>query len=96
MNTGNVAPQQKFRSGRQQFKCFCKLNSMNKKTFFELNSFGFRYLYKVWCQQTEKLGKDNQAALMGTFGGSMDLTKKAINDLLSDDSLKNINQLKKK
>lgn len=38
MNTGDVAPQHtKLLAGRQQFKNFCKLNSMDKRCFFEIN-----------------------------------------------------------
>ena len=43
LNDGDVAPSStKLRAGRTQFKRFCKLNYMNKKTFFELNSFCLR------------------------------------------------------
>ena len=38
------------RANEKQFKRFCKLNCFSKKTFFELNSYGVRYLFKVWTE----------------------------------------------
>lgn len=49
MHSGEVAPTQtKLTAGRVQFKKFCKLNSFDKRTFYELNCFGLRYVFKEW------------------------------------------------
>ena len=79
LNTGNVAPSQaKIVSGREQFKKFCKLNCMSKRTFFELNCFGLRYVYKEWINMVNKTGKDKIPMLMGQFSNCMEKTKLAI------------------
>ena len=46
-------------AGREQFKKFCKLNSMNKRTFFELNCFCLRKVYKEWIAMVIKSGEGN-------------------------------------
>jgi hypothetical protein len=40
----------KLRANQKQFKRFCKLNCFSKKTFFEMNSYGVRYLFKEWSK----------------------------------------------
>lgn len=49
MNKGDAPPQYtKLRAGRSQFKAFCRMSVISKRTFFELNFFGLRYLHKSW------------------------------------------------
>ena len=49
MNKGTVSPQyMKLQAKRVQLKRFCKLNCSDKSTFFELNSFGLRLIFKFW------------------------------------------------
>ena len=85
MNTDVVAPEQtRLRAGRVQFKKFCKLNCMNKRTFFELNCFGLRYVYKLWIKMVNKMGKNNIVGLMGSFSTCMDQTKLEIHKMLTD------------
>ena len=85
MNTEVVAPEHtRLRAGRTQFKKFCKLNSMNKRTFFELNCFGLRYVYKAWIKMVKKMGKSNIVGLMGSFSTCMDETKMVIHQMLTE------------
>ena len=94
MNQGNLAPSmKKYQASQSQFKNFCRLNMFSKRTFFELNSFGLRYLFKVWLRQSQKLGVENKMALVGSFNQCMDQTKQAIHDLLSDSKIKSIESL---
>ena len=67
MNSGDVASHYlRVRAGRDQFKNFCKLNWMNKRTFFELNSFALRYLFKLWIKMV-KDSQGNTRMIMGSF-----------------------------
>ena len=85
LNTEVVAPEHtRLRAGRVQFKKFCKLNSMSKRAFFELNCFGLRYVYKEWKKMVTKLGKNNIVGLMGSFSTCMEKTKVAIHIMLTD------------
>lgn len=97
LNEGEVAPSStKLRAGRIQFKKFCKLNYMNKKTFFELNSFCLRHLYKTWIDLVNITKKDSHiAGLMGSFGTCMDTTKLAMHHLL-DEEIIDFQHLKRK
>lgn len=65
----------KLRAGRSQFKKFCKLNSICKKTFFELNCYGLRDVYKKWRKLIKKIKDDDIIGLMGSFGKAMDQSK---------------------
>lgn len=44
----------KLRAGRKQFKNFCTLNADDKKTFFEIHCHAFRFLYILWCRESDK------------------------------------------
>jgi hypothetical protein len=74
----------KLLSGRQQFKNFCKMNSMDKRCFFEINSFGLRYLFKEWLKTVE-MHKDNIVGMMGAFSGCLDATKRVIHQVLGEE-----------
>mmetsp|Transcript_25046 Transcript_25046/g.24519 ORF Transcript_25046/g.24519 Transcript_25046/m.24519 type:complete len:98 (+) Transcript_25046:33-326(+) len=41
----------KVQAGRREFKSFCKLNALNKKTFFEIHCYAFRFLYLLWSRE---------------------------------------------
>jgi hypothetical protein len=85
MNTGDVAPQHtKLQSGRTQMKNFCKLNSLDKRCFFEINCFGLKHLHMIWCQKVAQ-HKDDVVGMMGAFSGCMDETKLVIHEVLGQD-----------
>ena len=85
MQKGDVAPNlTKIVANRVQFKKFCKLLSMSKRTFFELHSFCLRYVFKEWKDLIEREGKKNIPLLMGSFNDCMDNTKKVIHALLEE------------
>ena len=68
MNDYEVSPSHtKVRAGRVQFKKFCKLNYMSKRTFFELNAFCLRLVFKNWCEMIERVGEKNIPMIMGSF-----------------------------
>jgi len=85
MNERDVAPQYtKLVAGRVQFKRFCKLNSMSKRAFFEINCFGLRYLYKAWTKKVEEIGEGNVPKLMGSFSEVMDEAKAVVHAVLTE------------
>ena len=57
---------------------------MDKRCFFEINSFGMRYLHKIWLETVLK-HKDNVVGMMGAFSGCMDETKKVIHEVLAEE-----------
>ena len=57
---------------------------MNKRTFFELNSFGVRYIFKEWKSMVAK-SKGDPTKIMGSFNSCMDTTKKAVQTVLDSD-----------
>lgn len=59
------------------------MNSLSKKTFFELNCFGLQHLYLNWLIMTKSSGL-SMAQLMMEFNGCLDKSKQAIHDLLSE------------
>lgn len=94
LNSDAVAPDQlKLRAGRTQFKKFCKLNSLNKRTFFELNCFGLRYVFKEWKKMIDKMGENDIVGLMGSFSTCMEETKKAIHGILSQRRINDFDHL---
>lgn len=57
MNEGNAPPNlAKFRAQRTQFKKFCALNALSKRTFFILSAFGVRHVYIQWMNLVKKEG----------------------------------------
>lgn len=40
------------KANKREFKNFAYLNSVCKKTFFELHCFALRFLYVLWCNET--------------------------------------------
>lgn len=55
MNKVEVTEQsKKIRAGRKQFKKFAKLNAESKKTFYELHSFFFMTLFKIWNHELKE------------------------------------------
>lgn len=57
---------------------------MSKRTFFELNCFGLRFVYKEWINMVNKTGKDQIPMLMGQFSGCMEKAKLAIHQILTE------------
>lgn len=87
MNDGDVSPQYtKLLAGRNQLKNFCKLNMMDKRTFFEINSFGMRHLFRSWMKLVAK-NPNNIAMIMGQFNSCMDKTKMSIHEILGRDDI---------
>ncbi|CDW71293.1 elmo ced-12 domain-containing protein [Stylonychia lemnae] len=77
------------RANRQEFKNFCKLNYKYKKTFFELHSYALRFLYMLWCRESQK-GPDQYPA----FNLIMDETRMLIAKLLQIDHCQDLIELK--
>ncbi len=44
----------RFRAGRREFKNFCALISENKRGFYEVHCFAFRFLYMLWQKEAQK------------------------------------------
>ena len=85
MNTYDVAPQHtKLRAGRIQFKKFCKLNYMSKRTFFELNAFCLRLLFKEWIAMVEREGENNIPKIMGNFSKCVTSAKETMHKMLGE------------
>ena len=85
MNKDDVAPsQKKIVSGRQQFKLFCKLNSMNKCAFFELNALGLRLLHLEWISLINNNPEHSIPMLMAEFGTCMERVKIQVHNLLTE------------
>ena len=57
---------------------------MSKRTFFELNCFGLRYVYKEWINMVNSRGKESIAMVMGQFSTCMEKTKQTIHLILTD------------
>lgn len=58
MNQDNVQEDlKKVRANRIEFKTFCKLNALDMKTFYELHSYAFRFLYLLWQREANKDGE---------------------------------------
>ena len=86
MNEGEVSPQHtKVLAGRTQFKNFCKLNSFDKRCFFEINSFGLKLIFKLWTELVASMGKDNVVGLMGSFSKVMDQAKEVIHAVMAEE-----------
>lgn len=55
MNKENASEEyKKVRADRKEFKNFCRLNVITKKTFYELHCFAFRLLYVFWLRESNK------------------------------------------
>mmetsp|Transcript_2684 Transcript_2684/g.4521 ORF Transcript_2684/g.4521 Transcript_2684/m.4521 type:complete len:218 (-) Transcript_2684:182-835(-) len=92
MNEAEVANQYtKIRACRNAVKCFSKLNWQDKRTFFELNSFGLRHLHLTWLKMIRE-SKGDTKLIMGSFQKCMDETKLAILKLLREE-LRDLNHL---
>jgi hypothetical protein len=88
MNEGHASPtQEKFRAGRAQFKKFCKLNSLSKRSFFIIQCFGVRFLYHSWLKRVNEIGVSNIPELMVHFSTLVDAAKQAIGELLAERTL---------
>lgn len=88
MNSGHVSPNfEKFRAGRVQFKKFCKLNSLNKRSFFIIQCFGVRYLYHSWLKKVNEIGVGKIPELMVHFSTLVEGAKAAISELLAERTL---------
>jgi hypothetical protein len=93
MNDGDVSPQYtKLLAGRNQFKNFCKLNMMDKRTFFEINNFGLRHLFRTWMALVAK-NPNNIAMIMGSFNACLDKTKLCIHEILAREDISSIHHL---
>ena len=47
-NEAMPLPHSSLKADRPQFKNFCRLNAISKKTFFELHNLAFKMLFRVW------------------------------------------------
>ena len=84
MNKGDVAPQYtRLIADRSALKKFARMNSISKRTFFELNCFGLQHLYLNWLLLIKNSGL-SMAQLMMEFNGCLDKAKQAINGLLCE------------
>ena len=57
---------------------------MDKRTFFEINCFGLRHLFRIWMALVAK-NPNNIAMIMGRFNSCIDETKLCIHEILDKD-----------
>lgn len=82
----------KLRAGRKQFKTFAKLNSMSKKTFYELHSFALSCSFYIWKNETSLLQSKKS---LPNFNDTLDKAREEVHELLRN-RISDIAELKKK
>jgi len=69
----------RLRAGRKQFKTFCRLNSVSKRSFYEIHCFAFRYFAILWKAEMAKA-----SIVFPEFKKIMDPSKEAVNLLMME------------